>query len=97
MKNDVCLQQLQLTLVALPEAELRKILTDYRGYIQDAVADRASQSRLLSALTETRQLAVAAFTRRRIWRGSPESLRIRALALAAAALVNAAGYWMYLN
>ncbi|VEB45006.1 Predicted membrane protein [Chromobacterium violaceum] len=57
MKNDACLQQLQLTLVELPEAELRKLLRDYRGYIRGAVADRASESRLLAILADTRELA----------------------------------------
>lgn len=38
MKHDACIQQLQLTMVRLPEAELRKILDEYRDYIRDAVA-----------------------------------------------------------
>ncbi|KZE86358.1 hypothetical protein AWB61_16250 [Chromobacterium sp. F49] len=97
MKNDACLQQLQLTLVGLPEAELRKILNDYRCYIRDAVSDRGSENRLLAILTETRQLAAAAFARRRILRHSRGQLAIHALAAAAAVAVNVASYWLYLH
>ncbi|UTH72318.1 hypothetical protein [Chromobacterium sp. IIBBL 290-4] len=97
MKNDACMQHLQLTLVELPDAELRKILNDYRGYIREAVSDRASENRLLSLLTETRQLAAAAFTRRRILRRSKGQLMAHGLALLAAAAVNAASYWVYLH
>ncbi|AVG14467.1 MULTISPECIES: hypothetical protein [Chromobacteriaceae] len=92
MKNDACLQQLQLTLVELPEAELRKILRDYRGYIRGAVADRASESRLLAVLADTRQLA-AGLSRR----SGRERLAIHGLALAAALAATLAGYWLFLN
>ncbi|AXE29154.1 hypothetical protein DK842_04030 [Chromobacterium phragmitis] len=92
MKNDACLQQLQLTLVELPEAELRKILNDYRGYIRGAAADRASENRLLAVLAETRQLAAGFAGRRR-----PVRLAIRAFALAFALAATLAGYWLFLQ
>ncbi|POZ62463.1 hypothetical protein [Chromobacterium alticapitis] len=97
MKNDACLQQLQLTLVELPETELRKILNDYRGYIRDAASDRASESQLLAILTETRQMAVAAFARRRILRHSREQLAIRAAGCLSAFAACAALYGMFLH
>ncbi len=97
MKNDACLQQLQLTLVQLPEAELRKILNDYRGYIRDAASDRGSESQLLAILTETRQMAAAAFARRRILRHGRQQLAIRLSGIAAALTACAALYWLFLN
>ncbi|OQS11639.1 hypothetical protein B0T37_04470 [Chromobacterium violaceum] len=92
MKNDACLQQLQLTLVELPEAELRKLLRDYRCYIRGAVADRASESRLLAILADTRELA-AGFSRRR----GPARVAEHGLALAFALAATLSVYWLFLN
>lgn len=97
MKNDACLQQLQLTLVQLPEAELRKILNDYRGYIRDAASDRASESQLLAILAETRQMAAAAFARRRILRQSREQLAYRLAGAGSALAACAALCWLFLQ
>ncbi|OHX17174.1 hypothetical protein BI343_13125 [Chromobacterium amazonense] len=97
MKNDACLQQLQLTLVQLPEAELRKILNDYRAYIREAASDRGSEGQLLAILAETRQMASAVFARRRILRHGRQQLAVRLAGAAAALTACAALYWLFLN
>ncbi|MCD5362976.1 MULTISPECIES: hypothetical protein [Chromobacterium] len=97
MKHDACIQQLQLTMVRLPEAELRKILDEYRDYIRDAVADPRNEGRLIAALADSRQLAVAAFARRRLLRAQCARLARHALGGMAAACGVVAMYWLFLQ
>ncbi|MCS3802603.1 putative membrane protein [Chromobacterium alkanivorans] len=97
MKHDACIQQLQLTMERLPEAELRKILSDYREYIRDAVADQRNESRLIAALADSRRRTVSAFAHQGSLSAQWARLTRHALGGMAAACGVVAMYWLFMQ
>ncbi|MCP1289155.1 MULTISPECIES: hypothetical protein [Chromobacterium] len=96
MKHDACIQQLQLTMERLPEAELRKILSDYREYIREAVADQRNESRLIAAWADSRR-TVSILARKGSLSAQWARLARHAVGGMAAACGVIAMYWLFMQ